>query len=106
MVPCRAVGSSAVPPACVTVVAGAVPDLGPMSCCGGEVGNGGGRPPQGVYAGRRDGGGNEEAHNGHTGKAWRVWALCRSCAVSLMLRRCCYRASKGGLTNSDEPRYR
>jgi hypothetical protein len=42
----------------------------------GEVGNGGGRPPKGVFAGRRDNGHRVRAHSGHTSRCRVMRGLC------------------------------
>ena len=42
----------------------------------GEVGNGGGRPPKVVSAGRRDNRLDRRAHSSHTPGSGNVWPLC------------------------------
>src|SRR6266496_4292365 len=45
------------------------------------VGNGGGRPPKVVFAGRRDSGRDHVAHTGRTPRLAGVSSVCRRCVV-------------------------
>ena len=65
-----------------------LPELFPTSPSGspwgeGEVGNSGGSPPQGVFAGRRDNGCARRAHSGRMPGAGNVRAVCGICMAAM-----------------------
>ena len=69
-----------------------LPELFPTSASGspwgeGEVGNGAGRPPKVVFAGRRDNGSTHRAHTGRTPCTGGVLGLCANCASHRFLDR-------------------